>query len=115
MELVDWQQRFEAWLIGHHPQGDSAHDISHFRRVWGTAQRLAANRQVDHLVILTACYFHDIVSLAKNHPDRSRSSVMAAQKTQSILHSSLPIFPSTAILPYSTPLRRIALAPLFLR
>ncbi|MCI1035200.1 phosphohydrolase [Raoultella terrigena] len=93
MELVDWQQRFETWMTGHHPQGDSAHDISHFRRVWGTAQRLAANRPVDRLVILTACYFHDIVSLPKNHPDRSRSSVMAAQKTRSILQSSFDDFP----------------------
>ncbi|WP_434640056.1 phosphohydrolase [Klebsiella sp. I138] len=93
MEQLDWQQRFEAWLAGHHPQGDSAHDISHFRRVWGTAQRLAEDCQVDRLVILTACYFHDIVSLAKNHPERSRSSVMAAEKTLGILQSSFPDFP----------------------
>ncbi|WP_174507996.1 phosphohydrolase [Klebsiella oxytoca] len=93
MALLDWQQRFENWLTGHHSQGDSAHDISHFRRVWGTAQRLAEARQVDPLVILTACYFHDIISLAKNHPERSRSSVMAAEKTLEILQTSFPDFP----------------------
>ncbi len=37
-------------------------------------QKLAADDDVDMLVILTACYFHDIVSLAKNHPQRQRSS-----------------------------------------
>lgn len=93
MQQLDWQQRFEAWLAGHLTEGDSAHDISHFRRVWGTAQRLAEESQVDRLVLLTACYFHDIISLPKNHPERSRSSVMAAEKTLAILQSSFPDFP----------------------
>ena len=93
MELVDWQQRFEAWLSEHHSQGDAAHDISHFRRVWATAQQLAEESDADRLVILTACYFHDIVSLAKNHPERSRSSAMAAEQTLTILQSDFPDFP----------------------
>ena len=93
MELVDWQQRFETWLTKHHSQGDAAHDISHFRRVWTTAQQLAEDTDVDRLVILTACYFHDIVSLAKNHPERSRSSAMAAEQTLTILQSDFPDFP----------------------
>ena len=93
MEQFDWQQRFEAWLAGHLTQGDSAHDISHFRRVWGTAQRLAEESQADRLVILTACYFHDIVSLPKNHPERGRSSQMAARRTCDILRRDFPDFP----------------------
>lgn len=93
MDLYQWQQRFEAWLSEHHSQGDAAHDISHFRRVWATAQRLAEESDADRLVILTACYFHDIVSLAKNHPERSRSSAMAAEQTLTILQSDFPDFP----------------------
>ena len=93
MDLYQWQQRFEAWLSEHHSQGDAAHDISHFRRVWATAQRLAEESDSDRLVILTACYFHDIVSLAKNHPERSRSSAMAAEQTLTILQSDFPDFP----------------------
>ena len=93
MDLYQWQQRFEAWLSGHHSQGDAAHDISHFRRVWATAQQLAEESDADRLVILTACYFHDIVSLAKNHPERSRSSAMAAEQTLTILQSDFPYFP----------------------
>ncbi|MBZ7592436.1 phosphohydrolase [Klebsiella oxytoca] len=93
MDLYQWQQRFEAWLSEHHSQGDAAHDISHFRRVWATAQRLAEESDADRLVILTACYFHDIVSLAKNHPERSRSSAMAAEQTMTILQSDFPDFP----------------------
>ncbi|MGU3415420.1 phosphohydrolase [Enterobacteriaceae bacterium C34A] len=88
-----WQQRFENWLSEHHNDDDAAHDISHFRRVWGTAQRLSVEENVDGLVILTACYFHDIVSLPKNHPERSQSSRLAAQKTLSILRKDFPDFP----------------------
>jgi uncharacterized protein len=94
MLLVEWQQRFENWLNTHHAQEDAAHDISHFRRVWGTAQQLVGDSGADQLVILTACYFHDIVSLPKNHPERSHSSRMAAVKTQAILHASFPDFPA---------------------
>lgn len=94
MDLYHWQQRFEAWLNEHHSQGDAAHDVSHFRRVWATARQLSENTDADRLTILTACYFHDIVSLAKNHPQRSRSSAMAAEKTLSILQSDFPDFPA---------------------
>lgn len=94
MDLYHWQQRFEAWLNEHHSQGDAAHDVSHFRRVWATARQLSENTDADRLTILTACYFHDIVSLAKNHPQRSRSSAMAAEKTLSVLQSDFPDFPA---------------------
>ncbi|MBB1201419.1 phosphohydrolase [Enterobacteriaceae bacterium 89] len=93
MSLHLWQQRFEQWLSEHHDDDDAAHDISHFRRVWATAQQLSAGEQVDHRVLLCACYFHDIVSLPKNHPERSSSSVLAAQKTLSILRQDFPDFP----------------------
>lgn len=94
MDLVDWQQRFERWILMHHAQDDAAHDLSHFRRVWATATQLAAGEEVDRLVLLTACYFHDIVSLPKNHPERSRSSMMAAEKTLAILQSAFADFPA---------------------
>ncbi len=95
--MHSWQQRFEEWLMAHHMDDDAAHDISHFRRVWATAQRLSVDDDVDELVILTACYFHDIVSLPKNHPERSSSSRLAAQKTQTILHEDFPDFPESLL------------------
>lgn len=94
MELVQWQQRFESWLKAHHATDDTAHDISHFRRVWNTSQRLMKYRAVDALVILTACYFHDIVSLPKNHPQRGRSSQLAAVRTTAILCEDFADFPA---------------------
>ena len=55
MDLQHWQAQFENWLKNHHQHQDAAHDVCHFRRVWATAQKLAADDDVDMLVILTAC------------------------------------------------------------
>ncbi|WP_336666910.1 phosphohydrolase [Enterobacter mori] len=93
MELTQWQQRFESWLDQHHASDDAAHDISHFRRVWMTAQKIMPHHHADPLVVMTACYFHDIVSLPKNHPERSQSSRLAARKTRDILQRDFPDFP----------------------
>ncbi|BBV40421.1 phosphohydrolase [Citrobacter portucalensis] len=93
MELHDWQSQFEAWLADNHSGQDAAHDIFHFRRVWMTAQKLGTDAPVDWLVVLTACYFHDLVSLPKNHPERHRSSVLAAKETCRVLMRDFPDFP----------------------
>ena len=53
MDLQHWQAQFENWLKNHHQHQDAAHDVCHFRRVWATAQKLAADDDVDMLVILT--------------------------------------------------------------
>lgn len=59
--------------------------------------KLAADDDVDMLVILTACYFHDIVSLAKNHPQRQRSSILAAEETRRLLREEFVQFPAEKI------------------
>ncbi|EHG7583695.1 MULTISPECIES: phosphohydrolase [Citrobacter] len=97
MDLQHWQSQFEAWLANHHNQQDAAHDIFHFRRVWATSRQLSRGLAVDELVVLTACYFHDIVSLAKNHPERHRSSVLAAAKARRILIHDFPGFPAARL------------------
>jgi len=59
---------------------DGAHDIDHLHRVWKTAETLLADYpEADSLVVLTACYLHDIVNLPKNHPRRSTASRLTAQ------------------------------------
>lgn len=97
MNLPGWQQRFDVWMTQHFNQADAAHDVSHFRRVWKTAQTLMQGQQVDALVVLTACYFHDIVSFAKNHPQRHQSSQRAAEKTAEILTCDFPDFPESSL------------------
>ncbi len=94
MDSGYWQSQFEDWLRHHHGEQDAAHDIFHFRRVWATAQTLGENSPVDWLVVLSACYFHDIVSPAKNHPQRHRSSILAAAETRRIFLRDFPDFPA---------------------
>jgi uncharacterized protein len=54
---------------------DGAHDINHLHRVWRNAQvLLPAYPAADALVIMAACYLHDLVNLPKNHPDRALAS-----------------------------------------
>ncbi len=48
------------------------------------------------LVILTACYFHDIVS-GENHPQRQRSSISAAEETRRLLREEFVQFPAEKI------------------
>lgn len=96
MDLQHWQAQFENWLKNHHQHQDAAHDVCHFRRVWATAQKLAADDDVDMLVILTACYFHDIVSLAKII---RKGSVLqsAAEETRRLLREEFEQFPAEKI------------------
>jgi uncharacterized protein len=82
-ELESWKNKFENYL-NEHPSNDGSHDISHFKRVWRLADRLSSNHE-DKLVILAACYFHDIVNYPKNDSRRSQSSKDAALKAKEIL------------------------------
>ena len=64
---------------------DPAHDWPHIGRVISTAKKLAAGENVDLPCLLAAVYCHDIVNLPKNHPDRARASVLAAEKAAPLL------------------------------
>ncbi len=92
MTLDDWQRQFEGYLQQHFNDEDGAHDLAHFRRVWSTAQRIMDERATS-LTVLAACYFHDIVNLPKNHPERHLASRYAAEKALTILASDFPAFP----------------------
>ncbi|MDW3776755.1 phosphohydrolase [Kluyvera cryocrescens] len=93
MDLSTWQQQIELWFDKHYNGGDASHDVAHFRRVWHSAQQIASGQSVDLSVVLFASYFHDLVSLPKNHPDRARSSVLSAERTRQILARDFPLFP----------------------
>lgn len=82
-ELEKWETIFQKYL-SKEEFSDGSHSLGHFRRVWKLADRLASKNE-DRLTILAACYFHDIVSYPKNHPDRSKSSIHAAVKAEQIL------------------------------
>ncbi|UJF19491.1 HD domain-containing protein [Vibrio sp. SS-MA-C1-2] len=59
---------------------DLAHDINHVLRVVELAKKLAIEEGANLAVILPAAYLHDCFSFEKNHPQRSQSSLFAADK-----------------------------------
>ena len=60
-----------------------------FHRVWKTARQMMdeGGFEINRLVVLAACYFHDIVVLPKNHPERATASTLAAQETEVCLQT----------------------------
>lgn len=85
--LQEWETTFVRFLKGRESD-DASHDISHFQRVWRTACCLVDEGELEanRLVVLAACYFHDIVVLPKNHPKRSMASTLAAEETGKCLN-----------------------------
>ncbi|MCS0631990.1 HD domain-containing protein [Telluria mixta] len=80
-ELESWRPRLAqlaAQAVA--DQGpDGAHDLNHFERVWRNAQALLAQyREADALVVLAACYLHDLVNVPKDDLRRSSASRLSA-------------------------------------
>ncbi|PIJ48531.1 phosphohydrolase [Erwinia sp. OLTSP20] len=97
MSLNDWQQRFENWFNHNWQKEDKAHDVAHLRRVWQTARQIMRTVKADELVVLTGCYFHDLVNLPKNHPQRHLASTFAADQTRQLLRKHFTDFPAEKI------------------
>jgi uncharacterized protein len=85
--LDNWERRFVRYLESGPDRTDGSHDLGHFQRVWKTARYI--NREegnpADPLVLLASAYFHDLVSLPKDHPQRSESSRLSAEETVRLL------------------------------
>jgi uncharacterized protein len=59
---------------------DGENDSAHLDRVWRNAQALLAHHPgADRLVVLAACYLHDLVNLPKNDPERDQASRRSAR------------------------------------
>jgi uncharacterized protein len=77
--LDQWQPRLVA-LASAGTDDDGAHDTNHLHRVWRNATILLEEHpEADALVVLAACYLHDLVNLPKNSPDRHLASRRAAE------------------------------------
>lgn len=83
----DWEKTFlDYFSNGEYHQDDASHDVSHFIRVANTAKKIASYEEnVDLDVVLAASYFHDIITLPKNHPECHLSSRYSAVKAKEIL------------------------------
>jgi uncharacterized protein len=76
---ADWQPRLAA-LAAAAGGNDGAHDASHLARVWRNAEALLADHpEANRLVVMAACYLHDLVNLPKNHPERAQASRRSAR------------------------------------
>lgn len=76
--LAHWRPRLMD-IAAEQMQDDGAHDLNHLHRVWALARTLLADHpSADALVVLAACYLHDLVNLPKNHPEREQASRRAA-------------------------------------
>jgi uncharacterized protein len=82
---ADWQSTL-ATIADAAPGDDGAHDTNHLHRVWRNASELLRDHpEADALVVLAACYLHDLVNLPKNHPERHLASRQAARQARTEL------------------------------
>ena len=78
MNLDGLQARCLEFLSSHRP-ADSAHDLSHVKRVVKNARYLTDIEQANIEVTLPSAWLHDCISLPKDSPDRAQGSRLAAE------------------------------------
>lgn len=90
-DLAPWRHRLMA-LAQQGATDDGAHDLAHLHRVWANACALMAEAAeapaeapIDALVVLAACYLHDLVNLPKNDPRRHQASRLSAERAVALL------------------------------
>lgn len=80
-EIADWSAVFESAI----ESGDPAHDLEHIRRVVLNTKNLAVIEDLTLDVLLPAAWLHDCVHVAKDSPQRSKASSLAADHALTIL------------------------------
>lgn len=72
---------------------DGAHDLGHLARVWANARTIGLDEQADNhpdldwQVLEAAVWFHDLVNLPKDSPDRARASTLSAEAAVEFLRA----------------------------
>jgi uncharacterized protein len=86
-KIDQWEERFIVYYNSQGGLTDGSHDLGHFQRVWRIARDI--NRQegeeADELVLLASAYFHDLISLPKNHSERGTASRLSADRAVQLL------------------------------
>lgn len=98
-EINHWRERFLTYLDESWATGDGAHDVHHLHRVWARCVKLREAEQsgADLLVLLAGAYFHDLISLPKDHEARHTSSLLSAEMAVKLLRSEFAGFPEEKI------------------
>jgi uncharacterized protein len=87
-KATEWEARFAAFLTEQQSAADTAHDEGHMRRVVANARKLAAAEGADLAVVLPAAWLHDCIAIAKNSPERSSASRLAAERAGAFLRAA---------------------------
>lgn len=87
MELHLLEKASRQYITELQHEFDSAHDLAHTIRVVASAKKILQNETAAKPVVIAAAWLHDCVSLPKNHPDRKRSSRLAAKRAVAFLES----------------------------
>lgn len=82
-----WTELFQAFLSTQ-GEGDPAHDLQHIQRVVLNTRQLAAGENLGLDVLLPAAWLHDCVHVAKDSPQRSQASVIAAERAVTFLREN---------------------------
>lgn len=82
-----WKPQIEAWVSEQMANADSGHGLDHVKRVVENAKRIGQVEQADPEVYLPAAWLHDCISVAKNSPERSMASTLAAKAATAYLLS----------------------------
>jgi uncharacterized protein len=73
-----WEPQLRARARAAIATADAAHDEQHIARVVATARRLAEAEGADPAIVIPAAWLHDCVTVAKDSPQRSQASRLAA-------------------------------------
>lgn len=87
------ETKIVEWFEQNYTTKDASHDLGHFKRVLKIARKINQEGKYDVCddILVSASYFHDIVSLPKNHPERKESSKLAAKKAEKILKENFSL------------------------
>ena len=83
----EWEPLFERFLSDQ-PGSDPGHGLVHVRRVVATASRLCVAEGARGEIVLPSAWLHDCVHIAKDSPERSSASRVAAARAVGFLAAS---------------------------
>ncbi|MBC7713211.1 MAG: HD domain-containing protein [Rhizobacter sp.] len=78
--MTNFEEIFSEKILQVLGTKDPAHDLAHVKRVVSVAKKLAGEENANLEVVVPAAWLHDLVNLAKDHPQRKQASQMAADE-----------------------------------
>jgi uncharacterized protein len=82
--LAEFERRIQGRMPApDHP--DSAHDLSHIRRVVKAAREICEREGGALEIVIPAAWLHDLVAVPKSSPERARASRLSAEAALGLL------------------------------